>query len=291
MLFRLNIASLIFLVVSSFVGCQKEETPPVGPKASGVVVATQAYLDNFGTPPQGKAGKAFARVGYLPVRQSPGKVRAFPLFLFNDKDEIQQILKRLVSDDLKFPEESGFFKPFPDDFTLVSSTFEDATETLFLTAQQSWPASDMEAAGLAIAQTVLQFDQVQRVVMMLNGHPFPQMPADGYQDAPEKIDAVEPPTLVLIAGMWEKEAASLDELLVEFDRPVTVNNFKLYDNSGNEVEGEYYTSIFQMAVVILPDVPTLYKEATLLRAEWNIVDGLGRSNSGSTTMPLRRYEH
>jgi len=290
--FRINLSILIVLiVVFLFVGCQKEEPSPTESKSSGLVVANQAYLESFGSPPQGKSGEAFARVGYLPIRESPAMVRPFPLFLFSDKAELAQILNRLVSDDLQFPKESGFFKPFPDDFTLGSISSEDDTVTLNLTTQQSWPDSEMEVAGLALAQTVFQFDQVKRVVMMLNGLPFPQMPDGGYLPAPGKIHAVGPPELALIAGTWEQGSDKLDELLVEFDRPITVNNFKLYDNSGKAVEGEYFTSIFQMAVVVLPDDPTLYTEATMLRAEWNVVDGLGRSNSGTTTMPLRRFEH
>jgi hypothetical protein len=94
-----------------------------------------------------------------------------------------------------------------------------------------------------------------------------------------------------MAGVWEQGTDNLDELLVEFDRPVKVNNFKLYNNSENSIEGEYFTSIFQMAAVVLPGDKTLYKEGDVLRAEWDVVDFMGRVNSGSSSMPLRRYEH
>ena len=94
-----------------------------------------------------------------------------------------------------------------------------------------------------------------------------------------------------MAGMWERGGDSPDELLAEFDRPVKINNFKLFMRSGEAVDGEYFTSIFQMAVVVLPKDPTLYQESTVLRAEWDVVDGLERSNSGTTTLPLLRYEH
>jgi hypothetical protein len=288
----LNIAVLTFVfVLFSLVGCQKEEIPPAETKASGLVLANQAYLDNFGSPPQGKAGEAFARVGYLPLQNTPGKVRAFPLFLFSDKGELRQILERLVSGELQLPEGSGFFNPFPDDFTVEATALIKPTVTLSLTAHQAWPVAGMVAAGLALAETVFQFPQVEHVFMTLNDQPMPQMPAGGYLRSPEKLDTVMPPSIVLMAGMWEKGTDNLDELLVEFDRPITVNNFKLYNNSGEAIEGEYFTSIFQMAVVVLPKDPTLYQEATMLRADWDVVDGLGRSNSGSTTMPLRRYEH
>lgn len=281
----------VLLSFSLLTACQQEETPVSSPKNSGVVEANQAYLDNFGTPPQGKAGEAFARVGYLPLQDFPDKVRAIPLFLFSDKDELQQILNRLISGELRLPTDFGLYNPFPDDLEVKATPLRSPAVTLSLLTQQSWSDNDMATAGRALAETVLQFDVVERVIITLKGQPLPQMPADGYLHEPEKLVEVELPTLVLITGMWEKGTDKLNELLVEFDRPITVKNFKLYDNSGKAVDGEYFTSIFQMAVVILPKDPSHYREATLLRAEWDVVDGLGRSNSGTTILPLQRFEH
>ena len=280
---------LAFCFLSLF-ACQQEEPVPAS-QPSGIVIASQAYLENFGEPPQGKAGEAFARVGYLPVRKAPGKVRAFPLFLFSKDRELQQILSRLTGKELVFPESSGLYSPFTNDLKVTSASNEKGTQTLSLMTQQSWPADDIASAGLAMAATVLQFEQTNKVFIMLNGQPLPQMPADGYVPDPGTLADVEPPSLVLMAGMWEQGTDNLDELLVEFDRPVKVNNFKLYNSSENSIEGEYFTSIFQMAVVVLPGDKTLYKEGDVLRAEWEVVDFMGRVNSGSSTMPLRRYEH
>ena len=280
---------LAFCFLSLF-ACQQEEPVPAS-QPSGIVIASQAYLDNFGEPPQGKAGEAFARVGYLPVRKAPGKVRAFPLFLFSKERELQQILSRLTGGELVFPESFGLYSPFPKDLKVTSASNEKGTQTLSLMTQQSWPADDIASAGLAMAATVLQFEQTNKVFIMLNGQPLPQMPADGYLLDPGTLADVGPPSPVLMAGMWERGTDNLDELLVEFDRPVKVNNFKLYDSSGKSIEGEYFTSIFQMAVVVLPGDKTLYKEGDVLRAEWDVVDFMGRVNSGSSIMPLRRYEH
>ena len=280
---------LVFCFLSLF-ACQQEEPVPAS-QPSGIVIASQAYLDNFGEPPQGKAGEAFARVGYFPVRKAPGKVRAFPLFLFSKDRELQQILSRLTGGELVFPESSGLYSPFPNDLKVTSASTDKGTQTLSLMTQQSWSADDIASAGLAMAATVLQFEQTNKVFIMLNGQPLPQMPADGYVLNPGTLADVEPPSLVLMAGVWEQGTDNLDELLVEFDRPVKVNNFKLYNSSENSIEGEYFTSIFQMAAVVLPGDKTLYKEGDVLRAEWDVVDFMGRVNSGSSTMPLRRYEH
>ncbi len=275
----------------SLLACQPDQTTDPAPKDSGVVVATQAYLDNFGEPPQGKAGQAFARVGYLPVRHSPGKVRPFPLFLFSKEGELRQILNRLTSGELVFPQNSGFYNPFPGDLQVTSASPDNSTQTLSLMTRQSWPEDDMASAGLSLAATVFQFEQTSKVVIMLNGQPLPQMPEGGYLRSPESLLEVDPPALVLMAGMWEKGTDNLDELLIEFDRPVKVNSFKLYDSTEKSVEGEYFTSIFQMAVVILPEDRSLYQEGDLLRAEWDVSDDKGRTNSGTNTMALRRFEH
>ena len=285
----LSLAGLGVFILLLLTACKQEEPPP--PPNSGFVAVNQAYLKNFGTPPQGKAGEAFARVGYLPLQEAPEKVRAFPLFLFTDKEQLRQILTRLISGELVLTQESGLYNPFPPDLEVSVPAQVTPTLTLSLKTGQSWSDDDQAAAGRALAETALQSEVVERVIILLNGQPFPPMPTEGYQHRSRLIVEVNPPELVQIAGMWGLGTDKLDELLVEFDRPVTVNNFKLYDKSGDVVDGEYFTSIFQMAVVLLPKDSTLLLEGTLLRAEWDVVDTLGRSNSGSTTLPLRRYEH
>ncbi len=79
--------------------------------------------------------------------------------------------------------------------------------------------------------------------------------------------------------------------MVEFDRPIKVNSFKLSDASGEMIEGEYFTSIFQMAVIVHPENPELYKKGVRMHAEWEVVDYLGRIGQGSRTLPLHRYDH
>lgn len=76
-------------------------------------------------------------------------------------------------------------------------------------------------------------------------------------------------------GAREKEHETSKEILVEFDRPVKVNSFVLFHEDSQKVEGEYYKSIFQMAVVVHPKPPELFQEGTSLRAEWDVVDELG----------------
>lgn len=279
---------LFFLL--ALVGCRQEQ-PEMPPPGMGRVEANQAYLQNFGQPPQGKAGSAFARVGYLPLRTSPEVVRAVPFFVFNKDDQLRQILGRLSDDKLVLPPDSPFYRPFPTDMEFTVTSPENGVLTVSLTAQQDWPAADMEAAGLAIAETALQFAEIEQVTILLNNEPLPQMPAEGYSHEPQRISEPGPPALVMMVGTWETKTGTLEEILIEFDRPVEVNQFRLSDAEGNEVAGSHFTSAFQMAVVIQPENPDRYQEGSLLRAEWDVVDDLGRANSGTDTLPLRHFEH
>lgn len=270
--------------------CQQQEQASL-PQNSGVVIATRAYLDNFGMPPHGKAGQAFARVGYLPLQKSSKKLRAVPLFLFSETEQLQQILDRLISGELLLYRNTDFYNPFPKDLKVNVSSPEGPTTTLSLATQQSLSASALSVAAESLAETALQFAQVERVIVLNNGVPLPQMPQGGYLHAPELLARVEPPQLILMAAVWEAEKDAPHELLIEFDRPITVNRFKLYEADGNAVVGEYFTSIFEMAIVVHPKEPGRYQETTILRAEWDVTDALGRENQGTDSLPIRRIDH
>jgi hypothetical protein len=286
----LNIVPLaILVVVLFFSACQQEEkTSPA--QNTGVVKASQAYQDNFGTPPQGKAGQAFAFVGYLPLQKTPDKFRALPLFVFSEKEQMRQILERLISGELLQQRANDFYNPFPDDLIITVMPPQGRTSTLSLVTQQSWSSNDQAIGGRALAETTLQFAEIDNVLILLNGEPLTQIPVKGFLHDPQSLVKVEPPKLVMMVGMWEYGADALSEILVEFDRPIKVNSFKLYDKEDHVVDGDYFTSLFQMAVVVHPKKPERYQEAVLLRAEWNVVDELGRSNSGSDILPLQRFD-
>ncbi|NIP50372.1 MAG: hypothetical protein GWO30_10415, partial [Gammaproteobacteria bacterium] len=82
MKFYAVLPAAVFLLFLPFLfSCEQQETPV---SDSGRVEATQAYVHNFGEPPQGKKGRAFARVAYLPLRDDPQKLRAFPVYLFSE---------------------------------------------------------------------------------------------------------------------------------------------------------------------------------------------------------------
>ena len=272
----------------SLSGCQQQEAAP---PTNGIIEANQAYLKNFGEPPAVSKGRGFARVGFLPLSREPEKVRAIPFYLFDERDQLRQLLERLTGREIILPPDSPLYQPFPGDLQLKVGTVENGTVTLMLSTQETPTGTDLSAMAVALTETSVQFPEIERVRILINGQPLAQMPAEGFSHMPKHLVPVEPPLMVMIAGMWEPGAEAPEEILIDFDRPVRVNRFSLFDASGKKVEGKYFTSAFDMAVVVHPENPKAFQEGTMLRAEWDVTDALGRSNAGANSLPLRRYEH
>ena len=280
---------LLLLACSLFVsGCQQEEAQQ---QRTGIVEATPSYLESFGVPPQGEAGRAYAAVGYLPVKDKPGKLGPLPVFLFTNENQLEKILARLVTEDLVTSQKQIYYNPFPRDLKIVIQSEEGNTLTIDMLTEEDWDKSEQHAGTMALKETALQFSHVHNVKVMLNGAVLQGMPLAGFQKNIDLIIEVPPPTLILMAGAWEKGQSEPEEILIEFDRPVKVDQFKLYHLDGQEVQGEYYQSIFQMAVVIHPQFPERFQEGTSLRAEWNVADVLGRTNRGVDTMQIKKLVH
>lgn len=284
--FMLRAVFITFLLFS--LGCQPEE---IQKESTGIVEATSSYLESFGTPPQGKAGRAYAAVGYLPVKGVSDKLGPLPIFLFTEENQLEKVLNKLVSGDLITSQKQGYYNPFPADLELVVKLEEGKLLTIDLLTNEDWDRNDRQAGAMALKETSLQFSSVEKVNVMLNGSLVQGMPEDGFHKNSDLMIEVPPPILILMAGAWEEDENEPEEILVEFDRPVKVNSLELFHEDGRKVEGEYYKSIFQMAVVVHPKFPELFQEGTALRAKWNVTDELGRANSGIDTMPLKRLDH
>ena len=284
----LSLAIIVFAFVLTAVGCQQEDLPP---ENTGIVEATDAYLKHYGVPPQGKAGRAYAAVGYLPTKINPEKLGPLPIFLFTEENQLEKVLEKLVSGELITSDKQIYDDPFPDDLEIHTKPIQGGVLSLDLVTSQNWAVKSQYAGVVALMETALQFNDVQSVKVALKGAPLDWIPDTGYQQQLDLIIDVPPPTLILMVGAWEKEHETLEEILVEFDRPVKVNSFVLFHEDGQKVEGEYYKSIFQMVVVVHPKSPELFQEGTSLRAEWDVVDELGRANSGIDTMQIKKFVH
>lgn len=277
----------LFLVVT---GCQDSKVPSAEPE-SGVVEANAAYLKHFGEPPGVKSGKGYARVGYLPLRADHAKLRAVPLYLFTEDRPLQRLLTRLVDGSLDLPAVHPQYVPFPPGTEVEVAEQAGGVVTLSLRPGRPLEEDEVRTAVAALVETVGQFEAFGRVRVLVEGVAPEFMPASGFAVDSSRIVAVEPPTLLMVAGMWEPGESGPEEILVNFDRPVGVERCEVFDAGGQKVAGDYFTSAFQMSVVIHPAEAERFQAGTDMRVVWQVVDRLGRSAAGETVLPLRRFDH
>ncbi len=278
---------LLAAAVFGLSACQKESS--AGPQ--GTAKANEAYLTHFGEPPVPERGECFARVGFYPLEGSPGKLGAIPFFLFREQDQLPLLLERLVGNEAGYLSRSRLFNPFPPGSTVRLLSQAGDTVDLELSLKQAPQPEMLEAMAAALTETAIQFEGIEKVRIMVDGAPLPGMPESGYAHDARRIEPPGPPTLLLVVGAWDEGAQDPDEILADFDRPVNVENFSLKDASGQKIQGDYFTSAFDMAVVIHPEKPATIREGMSLRAEWQVVDRLGRKGSGSGEFTLRRHDH
>jgi hypothetical protein len=282
------LGSFFLLSAALLAGCEKKS--PTIP--AGSVKANPAYVEYFGQPPTPASGTCFARVGFFPLRSDPEKVSPVPFFLFREEGQLQLVLDRLVSGEMAFPAESALFNPFPAGTRVqVRSLGEGVTELTLSLDGTSTAAPDFAAMAAALTETAVQFDEVQRVRILVVGAPMAGMPPDGFGHEPQRIASLDSPNLLMVIGNWEHGAEDLEEILANFDRPVTIGSFRLRDASGQEVKGKYYQSAFDMAVVIHPENPSAFREGIAFSAEWDVADALGRHGKGEAVFRLQRHEH
>ncbi len=280
-LFSVCLLLLVPLVLSA---CERQKATE-----TAQVIVTPAFLEHFGPLPEMETGICIARVGYFPLKDDPARVRAVPYILFRESGQLEQILGRMVSEQEIFLPGGDFHTPFPPGSSVWLSLDAEGVVVVDLTPGAEMTQEALQGAVAAITETAVQFDNVDRVRILIGGVPVAGMPEEGFRHEAGRIAPVPAPTLLMVSGMWE--AGALDEILVNFDRPVTVENFRLLTPSGEEVQGEYYRSVFDMAVVIHPASPGDFVGGMPLRAEWEVVDALGRRGEGSGEFALKRHDH
>jgi len=268
--------------------CRQQTTEPQAPPAG--VKANPAYTSNFGSAPVSDEGTCFARVGYYPLREQAGKLQAVPFFLFNEQTELTLLLQRLVDNPADYLERGALNNPFPPGSTLQVGS-RGATLELALSVPGSPSSDQLAEMAASLTETATQYPDVQRVRLQFNGSSWPGMPEEGFRSDPTRIVPPGEPQLLLVVGSWEPGAAGPDEILADFDRPVTVDSFRLSDAQGRKVDGEYFTGAFDMAVVIHPKEPASFSEGMPLQVAWEVTDNLGRSGRGEGRYMLQRHDH
>jgi hypothetical protein len=277
---RLWIISVLIITLL-LPACRQQEPAPAG----GIVKANAAYLKAFGQPPAVQSGVAFARVGYLPLQKNPDRVGAVPLYIYEPVEQLPRILRQLVGGVLALPPDSPLFVPFPTDSSIQIVSHAGGALVLSLTAG-SGVSADVGPMSIALAETALQYGDVDEVTVLVADRRY-----GPFVHEPQRIVPPAPPDMVMVAGIWDEGEDDPDEVVINFDRPVTVNSFRLSYKGGEKVAGEYFTSVFQMAVVVHPGNPQRFHEGLELTVKWQVTDALGRVGDGERDILLERFVH
>lgn len=277
---------ILWLTLVILLAACRQEPPPT----TGIVEANKYYQQFFGNPPEVREGRAYARVAFLPLKEDSNRVSAVPIYLFKESGQLESILNRLSGGELLLPTDSPLFNPFSSRISLTVKSRHDGTVTLLLELPND-SSIDHEIFLPAIVETAAQFDDIKRVIVLVDNEPVSGMPDDGYQSQPQRISDAAPPGLIMITGVWDEGAKDPEEITVNFDRPVTVNKFLMSHADGQKVTGEFFSSVFQMAIIIHPENPARFREGIELIVDWEVTDAKGRAGTGRSTFSLKRFEH
>lgn len=282
----------IALLVIFISGCRNNEQE-VTPEKSAVT-ASKAYTTYFGEPPKVTGGQCYALAGFYPRAENPARVTPIPHFLLSEGKRRRQLLVQQLIKGGAIPGlEEVFVNPFPPGTKLLSLTVNGVTMNVDLSPEVLEQTDPVLQKGLlaGLGHTLIQFDPIENLVVTAAGTPLPWMPGSSYEPLRGSVMAPQEPRLLTAVANYAEEAAVPEEILVFFDRPVSVDSFTLAAANGNEVRGEYYTSVFDMAVVLHPEDPDRLMAGDRVVVAWSVTDRLGRKASGQDSLVLRRQEH
>jgi len=289
--------SLLFLAgfIGVLAGCsQEEEKPRSAKETAGLVEANETYRFYFGPPPAVQEGTAFALVGYAPDPDHPGKISPFPLFMYGREGQMEAVAEQVMRLGFDWDPTLSGRGPFPSGTFLVGLHRDQDDLLRVELSSEAWDLStphEKELMAAILGHSLVQFPGIRRVIVAAGGHLLPGQTDRGFYPDPEAVVGPGAPRLLAVVGVWERGQENPGEVAVYFDRPLELKNFRLLHDDGKEVAGDYYRSIFDMAVVVHPQRPELFQVGLPIRVAWEGVDLSGRSWGGDKVLNLRRLEH
>jgi len=283
-----NISIVIAIVFAGFliygVTFHKKEIPVEKP---GKVTATSAYEKYFGVAPSVDKGTAYAFVIYFPSSKEPGKVVPFPFFTF-DEGSIRKVAVERLLGGMDTGSYHGEFISFPVGSRLIAINDDNGTVTVNLSKE---PGTSAEAGlARALALTLRQFKGVREIRLQVEGRDSPLSALIKNADD-SAVRQPSPPRLLGVTAMRDKGVGDIEEVNAFFDRPVDVKELVLLSRDGHQYDGDLYHSVFDMAAVLKPKDPGLFKERMPIKVRWKVVDKLGRQTEGDSVWLLEIKEH
>jgi len=287
---RLILLSALLPLIFQLAACRKKEAPP--PAQPARVSATKAYEHYFGPAPTSDKGTCFAFVIYFPSAKEPGKVVPFPFFTFDEGSIKKVAVERLIGGMELGSFKGEFLSLFPAGARLIALEEAGGKVTARFSREMGRAPSDpagVKALSSALALTLGQFSGVTEVRMQIEGEKGETVCAV----LPESEAVLQPgsPRLLSVAGVKEKGAKEVEAVHAYFDRPVDIRGVTISDREGRPYAGQVYQSVFDMAAVLKPNDPSLFKAGMPVRVRWQVKDKVGRSAEGDQEFSLEVKEH
>jgi hypothetical protein len=89
----------------------------------------------------------------------------------------------------------------------------------------------------------------------------------------------------------DKGAKNVEDVSAYFDRPLEVQELRMTDRDGDPFEGEVFHSVFDMAGVLKPKDPSVFKDKMPIKVRWKVTDKRGRQGKGDNVWILEVKEH
>jgi germination protein M len=301
--------ALLFLVAALLIAvaaCTKKEAPP--PAKPTRISATAAYEKYFGPAPTTDKGTCYAFVIYFPSAKEPGKVVPFPFFTFDEGTIKKVAVERLLGGMNVGSYQGEFLQPLPPDAHLLGITEANGVVTVdfgkeILKGQAD--AKGEQALLNALSLTVSQFDGVKGVRVQVEGKE--QGTVEGKEVADflghgglkrQPLTADEstvlepgPPRLLSLTAVKDKGAKNVEDVNAYFDRPVEIQELRMTDRDGKTFAGETFQSVFDMAAVLKPKDPGVFKAQMPIKVRWKVTDKRGRQGEGDNVWFLEVKEH
>ncbi|HJV66278.1 MAG TPA: GerMN domain-containing protein [Geomonas sp.] len=287
---KIVLLSVGLIACSLLFSCNKKQEFPAAKAAR--VSATKSFEKYFGAAPTTDKGTCYAFVIYFPSAKFPGKVVPFPFFTFDEASLKKVAVQRLIGgmSDVK-SYQGEILQPFPAGTHLLGITETAGVVTVNFSTEfglQGNESSDRAVVN-ALVLTLRQFGGVSDVRIQADGKEFPA----GKVSQPTDQDVLQPsqPRLLSVTAMKEKGAREVEEVNAFFDRPVNIRTLRLAGPDGKPFRGDIYQSVFDMAGVMKPKDPALFKAGMPVKVRWDVTDKLGRNSAGDTEIPLEVKEH
>lgn len=281
--------SLIAALVLALTACKnkEEQTSPAQPAR---VSATKAYEKYFGPAPTTDKGSCFAFVIFFSSAKEPGKVVPFPFFTFDEGSMKKVAVERLLGGMEVSAYKDEILQPFAPGARLLELAQADGLWRVDLSKDFLLPGSSRDGMLKALVMTLTQFEGVRGIRLLAEGKDLdyargPQLPA-----ASSVLDP-SPPRILSVTAVKDKGAKNVEDVSVYFDRPVEIKELTISDRSGKPFAGEVFHAVFDMAAVLKPKGPSVFKAGMPVQVRWKVIDKRARTAEGDREFSLEVKEH